>query len=117
MSKLASVVTRLEQSFGKLSAMSMESTQLVPILEPLSFSLRGLKFITTRLWGCPQKPSKREKSLSQEESLSQEQFWLTWNLAPWTVSDLVPMEESSDQTTLFRAKRCWQQLGQGALYR
>merc|ERR1711892_1255213 len=42
--------------------------------------------------------------LSQEESLSQEQFWLTWNPVPWTVSGLVPMEESSDQITLSSAK-------------
>merc|ERR1711892_271004 len=49
---------------------------------------------------------------NQEESLSQEQFWLTWNPAPWTVSDLDPMEESSDQTTLSSAKAELATIGQ-----
>merc|ERR1712025_1540916 len=38
------------------------------------------------------------------EKLFQEQFLLTWSLAPWTVLGLVLMEEYLDQTTLCLAR-------------
>ena len=83
--KLVSVETRLEQSSGKSSPMSMELTQPVPILAPVSCRWRGLRCTTMRPWGCPQSQRPGERSLYLVESLSQGPSWWTLSLAPWTV--------------------------------
>merc|ERR1711892_670851 len=102
--RLASVGTRLGQSFGKLLVMSTELILLGHMSGHQSCRWKGLMCISTRPWGCPLRPRPRERSLFLEESLCPGLSWLILSQGPWTALGLVLMEESSGQTTLSLAR-------------
>jgi hypothetical protein len=76
---------RLVPNSGKLSLMNMVLTQLVPIMGTRTCSWRELMYTIMK---------------PLEGNMFQELSWWTWNLELWTLSVLVLLGSSLDQTTL-----------------